>query len=78
VQAAYWVQAFTGYGPVVRQTFLVEAGAAAGAILEALIPAGRATWDIAARPAPDGTYPDSESRSAVVVRDGAVVAVHGG
>jgi hypothetical protein len=72
------VRAYTAYGPVVRSTFLIEADAHAQTDLEALVPTGSATWEVTIKPALDGTYPDVESRRAVVVRDGAIVAVRGG
>ncbi|HEV8636300.1 MAG TPA: hypothetical protein VG370_18920 [Chloroflexota bacterium] len=74
VKASHWVQAHTDYGAVFHHTFLLDADAEAGADLESLIPAGPGTWDVAARPASDGTYPDLESRRAVVVRDGVIVS----
>ena len=73
VKASYWVRAYTDYGPVVRSTFLIEADAHAEAELRALAPLGSRTWEVEVKPAPDGTYPDLESRIAVVVRDGAIV-----
>jgi hypothetical protein len=75
VWASSWVRAGRDDGPVVRGTFLVEAEADAGAALAGLVPPG--AWDVEVRPAPDGTYPDAETRRAVLVRDGAVVAVRG-
>jgi len=77
VRATYRVQAYTAYGSAVRYTFLIEADPSAGPRLEALIPTGSSTWEVAARPALDGTYPDLESRGAVVVRDGAIVSDDG-
>jgi hypothetical protein len=78
VRASYRIRAYTAYGPVVHHTFLVEADARDGRVLEALIPTGSGIWELNAKPAPDGTYPDMESRSAVVVQDGAIVADEGG
>jgi hypothetical protein len=75
VWASSWVRAVRNDRPVVRGTFLVEADAEAA--LAGLVPPGAGAWDVAVRPAPDGTYPDAETRRALLVRDGAVVAVRG-
>ena len=76
VRASHWVRAYTDYGPVVRSTFLIEADPHAAADLRSLAPTGSRTWQVEVKPALDGTYPDLESRGAVVVRDGEIVADH--
>jgi hypothetical protein len=51
---------------VCYHTILLEAGAVTAGILEALVPRPLDAWDVVARPAADGTYLDTVSRSAVV------------
>lgn len=81
VRAAHRVRRYTDFGPAVVHTFLVETlfGAsdpATRTVVEGLIPPGDRAWDVDAKPAPDGVYPDLETRGAVVVMGGAVVRVH--
>jgi hypothetical protein len=77
VWASHWVERASDAGLAFVHTFLLEVFAldkrvAVPEMLRGLLN-GREVWDVAARPAPDGTYPDLVSGRVVVVRDGAVV-----
>lgn len=79
VRAVAWVQRHTDFGAVCLHTFLLDvlpsaADPATRLIVESLLPRVFQAWDMSAKPAPDGTYVDTESRTAVVVRGGAIVA----
>jgi hypothetical protein len=79
VVAAYWVRRQTDFGTAFLHTFLLDVGFSAPeaetrVTVESLIPKRFQPWDVVGKPAPDGTYVDLESRTAVVVRDGVIVA----
>jgi hypothetical protein len=74
--ASHWVERTNDAGPEFVHTFLLEVFAldkrvAIPEMLRGLLN-GSDIWDVAARPAPDGTYPDLVGGRVVVVRDGAV------
>jgi len=76
VKATHWARRDTGdHGTVFHHTFLLQTGAADGETLGVPIPRPPGVWEVTARPAPDGTYLDLVSRSAIVVRDGVIVDI---